>query len=178
MDPLSSAKTYALLHHVIRKGQLYGVLPYTHHLQDVERVLRRFNEDGIEMLTAAWLHDIVEDTDVKLRDIEENFGEDVAMLVGAVTSEEGSSRKVRNALTYPKIRAAGSMAVRLKLADRIANVSSAGGSMKMYAREYPDFRHGLLDPGNQDDPNIRMWQHLDSCMNEAVGEMLWHWMER
>jgi (p)ppGpp synthase/HD superfamily hydrolase len=107
MDMLSAAKSYATLHHVIRKGQLYGLLPYTHHLNDVERVLRSFDESRVELLVAAWLHDIVEDTDVKLRDIEENFGEEVARLVAAVTSEEGPNRKVRNAITYPKIREAG-----------------------------------------------------------------------
>lgn len=163
MDQLSSAKTYAVLHHVIRKGQLYGVLPYTHHLQDVENTLRRFGEYSNEMMVAAWLHDIVEDTDVKIRDIEENFGEDVASLVGAVTSEEGPNRKVRNALTYPKIRAAGSRAIRLKLADRIANVSSGGGSVKMYAKEYPDFRHALFIADDHD--NRPMWAVLDQLMN-------------
>ena len=168
MDQLSSAKTYAVLHHVIRKGQLYGVLPYTHHLQDVERVVRRFGKflDN-EMLTAAWLHDIVEDTDVKLRDVEENFGEEVAALVGAVTSEDGPSRKVRNALTYPKIRAAGPRAIHLKLADRISNVSAAGGSMSMYAREYPDFRHALYN-GN-DCFNSDMWVKLDELIENING---------
>lgn len=164
MDQLSSAKTYAVLHHVIRKGQLYGVLPYTHHLQEVEQTLRGFGEESLDMLTAAWLHDIVEDTDVKLRDIEENFGEDVAFLVGAVTSEEGPNRKVRNALTYPKIRAAGPRAIRLKLADRIANVSSGGGSVRMYAREYADFRHGLW---TDDRENIAMWAWLDRLISAA-----------
>lgn len=114
------------------------------------------------MLEAAWLHDIVEDTDVKLRDIEENFGEDVAFLVSCVTSEEGLNRKVRNALTYPKIRSGGPRPIRLKLADRISNVSSGGGSMKMYGREYPDFRHALYS--DQDSMNSAMWRELDGLI--------------
>jgi len=172
VDPLSSAKTFATFHHVIRKGQLYGVVPYTHHLQDVERVLRGFGEDGADLLNASWLHDIVEDTDVKIRDVEENFGEDVAFLVAAVTSEEGANRKVRNALTYPKIREAGPRAIRLKLADRIANVRNGGGSTKMYVREYPDFRHALFSPDDQ--LNSAMWQRLDGLMNDALGEKIWN----
>jgi hypothetical protein len=106
----------------------------------------------------------VEDTDVKLRDIEENFGEEVARLVGAVTSEEGPNRRVRNALTYPKTRDAGSDAVRLKLADRLANVENGGGSLAMYIREYPDFRHALFSP--YDDFNLRMWSALDDIIGE------------
>jgi (p)ppGpp synthase/HD superfamily hydrolase len=165
MDMLSAAKSYATLHHVIRKGQLYGLLPYTHHLNDVERVLRSFDESRVELLVAAWLHDIVEDTDVKLRDIEENFGEEVARLVGAVTSEEGANRKVRTALTYPKIREAGADAIRLKLADRIANVANGGASVKMYHREYPDFRFQLHR--QSDTLNAPMWNSLDILMEKG-----------
>lgn len=171
MDILTSAKSYATLHHVIRKGQLYGVLPYTHHLAAVERVLRDFDELRPEMLVAAWLHDVVEDTDVKLRDVEENFGPEVARLVGAVTSEEAPSRKARVAMTYPKIRDAGPDAIRLKLADRIANVESGGSSGAMYAKEHRDFRHALRDP--EDHLNWKMWVRLDGAIDEVLGEPTW-----
>lgn len=162
MDPLTSARSYATLHHVIRKGLLYGVLPYTHHLAAVESVLREFGENRIELLVAAWLHDIVEDTDVKLRDVEENFGEEVSRLVGAVTSEDGENRKIRNALTYPKIREAGQDAVRLKLADRIANVRNGGSSVAMYAKEHKNFKHALFS--HSDSVNQKMWFELDALL--------------
>ena len=158
MDQLSFAKSYATTHHVIRKQQLYGVLPYTHHLAAVEATLREFGETRTELLVAAWLHDIVEDTDIKLRDVEENFGPTVAVLVGAVTAEAGANRKTKNALTYPKIREAGIDAVRLKLADRLANVRN-GGSHDMYAKEHRDFRHALYDESHT---GIHpMWWALD-----------------
>jgi (p)ppGpp synthase/HD superfamily hydrolase len=162
MEPLTFARSYATLHHVIRKGQLYGVVPYTHHLAAVEEVLREFGESRSEMLVAAWLHDIVEDTDVKLRDIEENFGPEVATLVGAVTSESGENRKIRNALTYPKIRDTGQDAVRLKLADRIANVRNGGSSVMMYAKEHKNFKHALYS--QNDDGNRKMWSELDQLL--------------
>jgi len=171
MDPITFAKQFATLHHVIRKGQMYGVLPYTHHLAAVENQLRLFGEKREEMLTAAWLHDIVEDTEVKLRDIEENFGEEVARLVGAVTSEQGENRKIRNALTYPKIRNAGPDAIRLKLADRLANVLMGGSSAKMYAKEYADFRHGLRD--ENDTLNWKAWCWLDDEIDIVIGENVW-----
>lgn len=168
MDLLLAAKQFATLHHVIRKGQTYGVLPYTHHLQDVEQTLRSFGETRPELLAAAWLHDVVEDTDVKLRDIEENFGEEVARLVGAVTSEAGANRKTKNALTYPKIRETGPDAVRLKLADRLSNVRHGGGSAKMYAKEHAEFRHALRDPN--DKQNWKMWVQLDEEIDSVLGE--------
>lgn len=173
MDPLASVKSFATLHHVIRKAQMYGVLPYTHHLQAVEDVLYEFGEERLELQQAAWLHDVVEDTDVKVRDIRENFGERVAELVAAVTSEDGVNRKVRNALTYPKIRAAGDDAIRLKLADRIANVRNGGGSAMMYANEHAEFRHQLFVPDETCDDTITftMWTYLDN-MVERIKESM------
>ncbi len=146
---LDKAKMFAVEKH---GTQRYGILPYTHHLEDVERALRTYgatDDNDSDILQAAWLHDVVEDTDAKIRDI-----------VAAVTSEPGENRKVRNALTYPKIRAAGAVAVRLKLADRIANMSRGGGSRGMYQREHDEFRYQLFRDGE----NLDMWAALNGIV--------------
>lgn len=159
MDSLRFVKFFANVKHA---GQLYSSgLPYTHHLAAVEAVLRRFGTTDETMLMGAWLHDVVEDTPTKLKEVEEMFGADVARLVAAVTNEEGENRKIRAALTYPKIRAAGPDALRLKLADRIANVESGGNLIKMYKKEYEDFRRSLYTAGQNED----MWAHLDTLMH-------------
>lgn len=158
MDPLRFVKFFATVKHA---SQLYSSgLPYTHHLAAVENVLRRFGHSDETMLSAAWLHDVVEDTSTKLKEVEEMFGADVARLVSAVTNEEGENRKIRAALTYPKIREAGPEAVRLKLADRIANAESGGNLVKMYKKEYVDFKRALFTSGQNED----MWKHLDTLM--------------
>ena len=167
IDAIFHAQMFATFHHVTKKGQLYGPLPYTHHLQDVEKVLAEFGETRTEMRVASWGHDLIEDTDVKARDIEEAFGEEVARLVSAVTSEPGINRKTRNALTYPKIREAGPDAIRLKLADRIANVRfglNTGKGAKMYAKEHEDFRRALFV---EHDGNAVMWDVLDGLIVRA-----------
>lgn len=171
MDPLVQAQFFATTHHVFFGRQMYGALPYTHHLQQVVAILQEHGTHGpkewygdgvdvVEVLIAGWLHDIVEDTDVKLRDVEEQFGENVALLVGAVTDEQGDhlDRKARKALTYPRTRAAGKIAVRLKLADRLANVSSGGSMLKKYAREHEDFRRALFTEGE----NLDLWNMLEA----------------
>lgn len=171
MDPLRFVKFFATIKH---GDQKYGGLPYTHHLAAVEAVLRRFPEpcadtfnfsyDGdADELQAAWLHDVVEDTGTKLKEIQEMFGERVTELVGAVTNEAGENRKIRAALTYPKIRNVPG-AVRLKLADRIANVESGGTLVKMYKREHEDFRRALYTQGQHE----AMWAHLDNLFKEQV----------
>lgn len=174
MDLLTSAKILATRLHVMENRQWYGnMVPHTHHCQDVENILVRFGFSDIEIRSAAWLHDAVEDTrdrdnSIKSRDIEELFGEEVGRLVEAVTDEPGENRKVRKALTYPKTRAAGPRAVALKLADRIANIEFgvANGSpqLKMYKKEYPDFRHALWTSLTEDARLVNMWNHLDGLM--------------
>lgn len=162
LDHLRWAKFFATVKH---GSQLYGGLPYTHHLAAVEAVLRRFGHGDNhptdrELLTAAWLHDVVEDTGTKIKEIAEMFGERVANLVGAVTNEPGENRKIRAALTYPKTRSVAG-AVCLKLADRIANVEHGGKLLEMYRKEYADFRRALYTPGDCD----TMWAHLDALMS-------------
>lgn len=158
---LQAAKQFATLHHVIRKAQMYGPLPYTHHLADVEGVLRRLGETREFMLIGAWGHDLIEDTDVKAKNIEEQFGEEVAHVVVAVTADPTLPREARMPLSYNKVRNAGPDAIRLKLADRIANMSSGGFLTKRYLKEYPDFRHALWVP---DDGNHMFWIELDNVV--------------
>lgn len=170
MDDLTLAKMIATRRH---SGDFYGVLPYTHHLQDVEYVLRRFDVGGMtaegvptnpDLFVAAWLHDIVEDTRMKPRDLEEAFGEKVTALVMAVTDVDGVNRAARKAMTYPKTRAAGKDAVRLKLADRIANVEHGGRSFKMYCTEHEDFKRSLYTAGENED----MWNYLDGLVKGTI----------
>lgn len=154
---LRFARYYATQKH---HNQAYsGGLPYTHHLAKVEAVLVEYGFTEIEMRAAAWLHDVVEDTETKIKDISELFGKEVANLVGAVTNEPGPNRKTRAALTYPKIRQSDK-AIALKLADRIANISQEGSLVEMYRKEYPEFRHGLFIP-TKDQRILDMWKALD-----------------
>jgi (p)ppGpp synthase/HD superfamily hydrolase len=154
------ARQMATHEHVIKRLQVYGVLPYTHHLERVENVLRRFGYGNDEVLmVSAWLHDIMEDCDVKKKIIEEIFGEDVADAVWRVTNESGENRKVRSLLTYPKIRESATATI-LKLADRIANVENGGSMVAAYKREYEDFRRGIYVQGVAEE----MWKHLDDLM--------------
>ena len=176
MNLIEQAQLFATQKHVLDNHQLYGsVLPYTHHTEAVAQVLFEFGFTDEVIQAAARLHDVVEDTrdrpnEVRVRDVEELFGAEVAALVEAVTCEPGPNRKTRNALTYPKIRAAGERAIALKLADRIANVEYGGRAKGMYQKEHADFRHALYDPtAVSNDPKYRlglgrMWDYLDELL--------------
>lgn len=159
LDPLRHVKFYASVKHA---GQTYGNgLPYTHHLAAVEAVLRRFwPYPPQDLLEACWLHDVIEDCGVKPKEVAEMFGDEVARLVSAVTNEKGENRKIRHALTYPKIRENGAGAVMLKLCDRIANVEAGGNLIGMYRKEHEDFKRALYTPGQHEE----LWAHLDDLL--------------
>ena len=77
-------------------------------------------------MIAAFLHDVVEDTDYSIEDIRNRFGDDVAFLVGVVTKEKKDkyvqSKQVDN---YRQILASMQYDVRallIKLADRLHNM--------------------------------------------------------
>jgi len=156
------AKEFAIAAH--GDQQKYGKHPYSKHLQDVVSCSQRFGlSESIQ--TAAWLHDVVEDTPVTVDEIREEFGEEIAKLVDAVTDEPGSNRKERHQKTYPKTRNAGADAIALKLCDRIANVEAVG-KMKMYRKEYPEFRRMLYRKGELEE----LWNHLDDLFVEKKEE--------
>jgi|SRR5579885_2217398 len=155
------AQQFATNEHVVKRGQLYGVLPYTHHLERVAKVLERFGYNDPVLAVAAWLHDVMEDCSIKRKTIEEIFGPDVADVVWRVTNEKAENRKVRGLLTYPKIRESAKATV-LKLADRISNVENGGSLVDMYRNEYEDFRRMLHSDGVCDD----LWSHLDQLLTK------------
>lgn len=161
---LSKAKRLAELAH---KDQKYGDdMPYTKHLKDVVLTLVRFGHKSIELRTAAWLHDIVEDTVVTIDTIENEFGRKVSSLVWAVTNEGGKNRAERHLKTYPKIKRTPG-AIILKLADRIANVTQCikddDDMLGMYRKEHKGFRDALYTPGQVEEP---MWECLDNLLGD------------
>lgn len=163
------ARYYATIQHA---GQLYGgTLPYTHHLDQVDRNVQEYWEPSRYRLVepgetwdhvlsviraSAWLHDVSEDCAVSAKTLHELFGEDVARLVLCVTDEAGVNRAARQMLTYPKIRAFP-RAVYLKLCDRLANLQAGGAMLEMYRKEHATFKGQLWSACEFDE----LWQHVD-----------------
>lgn len=148
--------------------QKYGALGYVQgHLARVVSLLYVFGFDQPHIINAGWCHDVVEDTPTTIEEVRERFGEPTAAIVWAVTSEPGKNRKERNAATYPKIRAAGTEAVAVKLCDRIANVEASvqtsDSKLQMYRKEYPDFRRALRLESDGE-AVLRMWDRLDTLL--------------
>lgn len=75
--------------HQFRKGIR---IPYMWHLLNVCRILAEKDCED-ELLAAALLHDIVEDTEVTIEEVEEKFGSRVAEIVRGATEAEMLQKK-------------------------------------------------------------------------------------
>lgn len=103
--------------------------PYICHPVAVAGLLRDLG-GGAAMIAAGFLHDVVEDTDVTLEEIEQRFGAEVARLVEGVTklskfSENFSSKTERQAENIRRMFVAMAKDIRVivvKLADRLHNM--------------------------------------------------------
>lgn len=101
--------------------------PYYTHPAEVAAILAREVRLDDVSIAAALLHDVVEDTEYTLKDIREEFGEDVAAIVDGVTkiSDVFKSHEVRQAASYRKLLLSMANDVRVilvKFADRLHNM--------------------------------------------------------
>ena len=106
--------------------------PYIQHPVEVAYYLATLEMDA-ETLAAALLHDVPEDTEMTIQDIEKRFGREVGRLVDGVTklSKFGSARTMeeQQAENIRKMFMAMAEDVRvviIKLADRLHNMRTLG----------------------------------------------------
>ena len=103
--------------------------PYITHPLFVAKYLSEIGMDS-ETIISAILHDVVEDTDIKLSKIKKEFGKEVALIVDGVTKLDKinfSSTEEAQAESIRKMVIAMSKDIRvliLKLADRLHNIET------------------------------------------------------
>ncbi len=124
-DLLNRAYVYAMKAHGGQKRASGD--PYFSHPLEVAAILTDLHMDDAT-IAAALLHDVVEDTDHTLIEVEQIFGADIAKLVDGVTKLnrlELVSKKATQAENLRKLLLAISTDVRvllIKLADRLHNI--------------------------------------------------------
>jgi guanosine-3',5'-bis(diphosphate) 3'-pyrophosphohydrolase len=85
-------------------------------------------EQDTELVIAALLHDVVEDTNVTQEELTERFGADVASLVAEVTDDKSlpkEERKRLQVLHAPKVSVRAQV---IKVADKISNLHALRNS--------------------------------------------------
>lgn len=119
---LSAAEEFARMKHrgLKRKD---GITPSIRHLSQVVKRLERMGVTEPDILSAAWLHDVVEDTDVTYDGIKNRFGRRVAEIVVAVSKDNRLPKRQRERQYISQLRRASFGAKLVKLGDIVANLA-------------------------------------------------------
>lgn len=104
-------------------------IPYIQHPVAVAMIVDRLGFDE-DVVVAALLHDVVEDTDASVEDVASEFGEAVASMVRDLSEEKLDSRgqkrpwNIRKSEQLQKLASAPVASRAIALADRLHNLTS------------------------------------------------------
>ena len=157
MNILEEAIVYATIMHQ-GKVRKFKAIPFILHPLEVAQILATMTDDQ-EIITAGILHDIVEETDGTLSEIEKRFGRRVAHLVSSVTEkvfpeeERTESWQRRKESSLHILQNSKDNGVRMiTLADTLANIRSL-------ARMYSESGDIMWEELHQRDPSIQGWYY-------------------
>jgi (p)ppGpp synthase/HD superfamily hydrolase len=123
------ALTYATAAHTaIKQQRKYTNDPYIVHPIRVAAIVERFNGTD-DMIDAAYLHDVVEDTGITMLDIFDMFGHNISRIVEGLTDiskPEDGNRATRKAMDRQHSADATYEAQFVKCADIIDNAADIG----------------------------------------------------
>ncbi|HEX6455014.1 MAG TPA: HD domain-containing protein [Solirubrobacterales bacterium] len=147
----------------VRNGS--GGMPYIEHPVRVAALLEEKGY-GDEVLAAALLHDVVEDSETTIDELQEKFGAEVAGLVGAMTDDESiDSYRERKAEHRERLAAAENEAMAIYGADKLTNASTLRAA---YAEEGDAVREEFKVPIEL---KLEIWEEDLKLLRENAPEL-------
>ena len=169
---LEQALSFAIVCHegMVRKS---ARTPYILHPLEVACIVGTMTRDE-EVMAAAVLHDVVEDTPYTLDDIRERFGEHVAELVSAETENKrpdlpaSSTWRIRKEESLEELAAASRDVKMIWLGDKLSN-------MRSFHRSYTERGSAMWEDFNQKDPLQQAWyyEQIAELTSELSDELAW-----
>ena len=157
---------------ICRKGT---DIPYMTHLEETAEIVRTLTSDK-EVIAAAYLHDVLEDTAYTSSDIEKLFGSKVARLVESETENKyhdmpkEDTWKTRKEETIRHLRDASLETKMIMLGDKLSNIRSI-------KRDYEQIGDQLWERFNQKNPQMHAWYYRSICQSLRELEDLEAWKE-
>ena len=145
----------------MRKG---ADIPYIVHPIECSMIVSSITDDE-DVIIAALLHDVIEDTEFDYDDIKQRFGTRVADLVHQETEDkrEGQSKEetwyIRKKETIEHLKSASYDAKVICLGDKLSNIRAS-------IRDYESSKDEFWQRFNQSDPEFQGWYY------ESVGSIL------
>ena len=155
-------------HAGINQRRKYTGEPYINHPAAVVELVRSVPHTP-EMIAAAWLHDVLEDTPAGLATIIIEFGAEVAILVNHLTDISQPSqgnRAARKAIDRAHTAKASPAAKTIKLADLIDNSRSIVAHGPGFCEVYIAEKALLLEVLREGDATL--WAMAADLVNQYV----------
>lgn len=153
----SRARLFATAAHGAKdQRRRYTEEPYIFHPAEVVALVKTVPHTP-EMVAAAWLHDVVEDTKVGWDTVRQEFGPVVASYVRDLTDisqKSDGDRPTRRAIDRTHTAGASPEAKTIKLADLIDNTRNIVALDPDFARIYLHEKRLLLDVLKEGDPTL------------------------
>jgi len=157
MDIVAKAQVFATAaHEAVGQKRKYTNSPYWKHPQAVARIVKSVDHTE-RMLATAWLHDVVEDTSIRIDVISAWFGQEVASYVFYLTDQskpEDGNRAERKAIDRAHIAKAPPAAMTIKLADLIHNTETIVKYDPNFAKVYLEEKRLLLEVLKEGDSKL------------------------
>lgn len=159
MSDLMRAQAFCIAAHcaIGQKRKYTGEDYYRHSIEVAELIQAHAADYTEEMLIAAHLHDVVEDTKVELSIIARQFGSVVAGYVEQLTDvsrPEDGNRASRKVIDLEHTALACPNAQTIKLADLISNTRSIVARDPVFAVTYLAEKRLLLNVLKDGDPTL------------------------
>ena len=138
----------------VRKG---SNIPYMTHPAETAVIVAMMTEDE-EVITAALLHDVIEDAGITEEEIKDKFGARVASLVAAESEDKSKSWKERKSATIKSLETAGRDSKILALGDKLSN-------LRCTARDYMEIGDRVWERFRQTDPKMQGWYYTGVLQN-------------
>lgn len=155
-------------HESVGQVRKYSNEPYIVHPAEVAELVRTVPHTDV-MIAASLLHDVVEDTSATIDEVQLEFGNEVASLVGMLTDVSKPSdgnRAVRKQLDREHSAQASPAAKTIKLADLISNSRSIVAHDLNFARIYLAEKALLLEVLKEGDQTL--WDLANRLLNEGL----------
>lgn len=178
MNKFDEAIRFATKAHAGMERKAAGI-PFITHPMEVAVIVSSLTQDE-DVLCAAMLHDVVEDTPLALEDIRATFGDRVAELVELETEDKhpeipkSESWRMRKEESLAGLKASADRDVHiLWLADKLANMRSYA---RLHARRGNDFWKDF----NQSDPAQQAWYYREiaEATKDLSGTLAWQEYDR
>ena len=155
-EKLNDALIFAIKAHagMVRKGTN---IPYIVHPMEAASIVASMTDDR-EIIAAAALHDVVEDTEYTIDDIKDEFGDRIAKIVASESEDkrpelpEAETWKIRKEETLAHLKNPSNEIKMVTLGDKLSNI-------RAIYRDYLKLGDKLWERFNQKDKNEHAWYY-------------------